>query len=91
MPDAQLIAFVLFGPCAPNSIATLQLAAPPKTFVASVDRDVLDAFVLEDHELLFGVADAAERAAHHRADALAILGGEVEPGVFDRESRGRDA
>ena len=48
VPDAQLIAFVLFGPCTPNSMATLQLAAPPKTFVASVADDVLDALVLED-------------------------------------------
>src|SRR5207253_2930294 len=46
VPDAQLIAFVLFGPCAPNSIATLQLAAPAKTFVANVvDTDLIPSFL----------------------------------------------
>ena len=38
VPDAQLIPLVLFGPCTPNSIATLQLAAPAKTVSARRDR-----------------------------------------------------
>jgi len=35
VPDAQLMAFVLLGPCTPNSMAMLQLAAPPNTVSAS--------------------------------------------------------
>src|SRR5687767_1439880 len=35
VPDAQLIEFVEFGPYTPNSIATLQEAAPPNTASAS--------------------------------------------------------
>ena len=31
VPDAQLIALLLFGPIAPTSIAMLQLEAPPNT------------------------------------------------------------
>ena len=41
VPDAQLIALVLFGPCTPNSIAMLQLAAPPNTSSASVGSTAL--------------------------------------------------
>jgi hypothetical protein len=35
VPEAQLMPLVLFGPVIPNSIATLQLAAPAKTIRAS--------------------------------------------------------
>ena len=35
VPDAQLIALVTLGPERPNSMATLQLDAPPKTLSAS--------------------------------------------------------
>ena len=35
VPDAQLIAFVELGPRTPNSIAMLQLDAPPNTVSAS--------------------------------------------------------
>ena len=35
VPEAQLIAFVEFGPITPNSIAMLQLDAPPNTMSAS--------------------------------------------------------
>src|SRR2546430_11493789 len=35
VPDAQLIAFVAFGPVNPNSMAILQLAAPQNTANAS--------------------------------------------------------
>ena len=41
VPDAQLIAFVEFGPWMPNSMAMLQLAAPPKTASASVGSTAL--------------------------------------------------
>src|ERR1035437_5370665 len=35
VPEAQLMLLVAFGPCAPNSMAMLQLDAPPKTLSAS--------------------------------------------------------
>ncbi len=35
LPDAQLMPFVVLGPLSPNSMATLQLAAPPNTARAS--------------------------------------------------------
>ena len=35
------------------------------------------------------IADAAERAAHHRADALAIFGGEVRAPASSIASRAR--
>ena len=35
VPEAQLMPLVLLGPVTPNSMATLQLAAPAKTISAS--------------------------------------------------------
>jgi hypothetical protein len=49
-----------------------------------------DALREEDAELLFGEADAAERTAHHHADALAVLAGEIETGVLQRLLRAGD-
>ena len=37
VPDAQLIAFVEFGPVNPHSIAMMQLAAPPNTDVLELE------------------------------------------------------
>ena len=41
VPEAQLMALVEFGPCTPNSMAMLQLEAPPKTARASVASTAL--------------------------------------------------
>ena len=62
VPDAQLIAFVVFGPCTPNSIAMLQLDAPPNTVERERRIHAAQPLREEDAELLLGVADAAERA-----------------------------
>src|SRR5262249_24725468 len=52
-------------------------------------RDVLDPFVQEHRELLLGKSDSAERTAHHRSDALAIFGFELEVRVLDGQTRAR--
>ena len=44
VPDAQLIAFVLFGPWMPSSIAMLQLADPANTINASAGSMALSPF-----------------------------------------------
>src|ERR1035437_10268950 len=50
----------------------------------------LDPIGQKDAELQFGEADAAKRAAHHDANALTILSGEIDARVFECLTCARD-
>ena len=68
----------------------LQLDAPPNTVSASIGSTPRSPCVRKSAELILRVAHATERRAHHRADAIAILDGQIQVRVLERLPRGDD-
>ena len=73
VPEAQLIALVELGPDTPNSIAMLQLDAPPNTASAS-DGSTADSPPARYRPSCSSAYPMPPSArAHHRADAFAVF------------------
>jgi hypothetical protein len=72
----------------PNSIAMLQLDAPPNTVSARFGSTPRRPLREKERELLLRVAHTTQCRAHHGADAVAILGGEIDARVFERLASG---
>ena len=79
VPDAQLIAFVAFGPVNSNSIAMLQLAAQQIQAARSLGE-------IAGH-LGFRERHAAQRRAHHRAHAVTVFLPRRDLRVGQRQTR----
>jgi hypothetical protein len=85
VPEAQLIPLVELGPVQPNSIATLQLAAPAKTMSARVGYHRSGAAAQKLGVLLLCERDTAQRRPHHCADRVAVFARQIDPRVDQRE------